>query len=172
MLLGLGLLYVGAVLVLNGLWLLGRIEDREIVVVNVVSGTVTLCVSLFWAFNPEANAGSIKAAALTLLFTATYFWVAYNRFIPVDGRGLGWFSLFVAITVAPVAIQGLQGADSPIALWMGWNWVGWGLLWFCYFLLLTLKKPMLRFTGAFTVFIGIVTGWLPGLSLLQGWIQP
>ena len=37
-------------LVLNGLWLLGHIEDREIVVVNVVSGTITLFISLFWAF--------------------------------------------------------------------------------------------------------------------------
>ena len=113
MLLGLGLLYVGAVLVLNGLWLLGHIEDREIVVVNVVSGTITLFVSLFWAFSSGANDGSIKGAALTLLFTATYFWVAYNRFSKVDGRGLGWFSLFVAITVAPVAVQSLQTATSP-----------------------------------------------------------
>ncbi|MFG1343401.1 AmiS/UreI family transporter [Xanthobacter autotrophicus DSM 431] len=172
MLLGLGLLYVGAVLVLNGLWLLGKIEDREIIVVNVVSGVVTLAISLFWAFNPAADAGSIKGAALTLLFTATYFWVAYNRVTKVDGRGLGWFSLFVAITVTPVAIQSLQGAASPIGIWMGWNWVGWGLLWFCYFLLLTLKQPILRFTGAFTVLIGILTGWAPGLSLLQGWIHP
>lgn len=172
MLLGLGLLYVGAVLVLNGLWLLGHIEDREIVVVNVVSGTITLFVSLFWAFNSGANDGSIKGAALTLLFTATYFWVAYNRFSKVDGRGLGWFSLFVAITVAPVAVQSLQTATSPIGVWMGWNWVGWGLLWFCYFLLLAMKQPILRFTGALTVLIGIVTGWAPGLSLLQGWVHP
>ncbi len=172
MLLGLGLLYVGAVLVLNGLWLLGKIEDREIIVVNVISGVVTLAISMFWAFNPEADAGSIKGAALTLLFTATYFWVAYNRVTKVDGRGLGWFSLFVAITVVPVAIQSLRGADSSISLWMGWNWVGWALLWFCYFLLLTMKQPILRFTGAFTVLIGIVTGWVPGVSLLQGWLNP
>lgn len=172
MLLGLGLLYVGAVLVLNGLWLLGQIEDREILVINVVSGVVTLGISTFWAFNPGATAGSIKGAALTLLFTATYFWVAHNRRVAVDGRGLGWFSLFVAITVAPVALDALRSASTPIAVWMGWNWVGWGLLWFCYFLLLTLRIPMLRFTGAFTVLIGVLTGWIPGLSLLQGWLQP
>ena len=39
---GLSLLYVGAVLVLNGLWMLGRIEDREIQVINFFAGGVSL----------------------------------------------------------------------------------------------------------------------------------
>ena len=81
MLLGFVLLYVGAVLFLNGLWLFGKIEDREILVINVVSGVVTFAVSLAWAFGPSADAASIKGAALTILFSTTYFWVAYNRVV-------------------------------------------------------------------------------------------
>ena len=38
MLLGLSLFYVGAVLILNGLWMLGRIGDREIAVINLFTG--------------------------------------------------------------------------------------------------------------------------------------
>ena len=38
MLLGLALLYVGAVLFLNGLWLMGRIGDNEISIINIFSG--------------------------------------------------------------------------------------------------------------------------------------
>jgi cytochrome c biogenesis protein ResB len=38
MYLGLGLLYVGAVLVLNGIWLLGYIQDREIWVMSIFTG--------------------------------------------------------------------------------------------------------------------------------------
>src|SRR6185437_9238102 len=79
MLLGLALFWVGAVLCLNGLWLLERIGDREIAVIDVFVGFVTLLVSLFLAFGPGANAATVKAAALTLLFTFTYFWVAWNR---------------------------------------------------------------------------------------------
>ncbi len=90
MLLGLALLFVGAVLFLNGLWLTGRIGDREIAVINIFVGGLTLVVALYSAFGPGADAGSIKGAALTLLFTFTYLWVAYNRFNDVDGRGLGW----------------------------------------------------------------------------------
>lgn len=39
-------------------------------------GSLTLLVALFLAFGPAADAGSIKAAALTLLFSFTYLWVA------------------------------------------------------------------------------------------------
>lgn len=170
MLLGFGLLYVGAVLFLNGLWLHGKIDDREIAVINVVSGFATLAVVISWAFGPGADLGSVKAAALTLLFTATYFWVAYNRFADVDGRGLGWFSLFVAITTVPVMIGGFASIQSTLDTWMAINWVIWGALWFMYFLLLALKKDILGPTASFTVFAGVVTGWVPGYLILDGWL--
>lgn len=168
MLLGLGLLYVGAVLFLNGLWLLGRIGDNEIWVINVFAGFITLAISLYLAFGPGADAGSIKAAALTLLFTFTYFWVALNRHNGADGRGLGWFSLFVAITVVPVAIDTLRSADSTWGVWFGLCWAAWAFLWFLFYLLLAQQKPILKFTGMVTVIQGILTGWLPGYLLLEG----
>ena len=130
MLLGLSLLYVGAVLCLNGLWLLGRIGDKEIWVINVFSGGVTLLISLQMAFGANADAGSIKGAALTLLFSFTYLWVAFNRFNGADGRGLGWFSLFVAITAIPVAIETLQTATTTWGTWFGLSWAAWAVLWF------------------------------------------
>ena len=79
MLLGLALFYVGAVLFLNGIWVMGYIEDREISVINVFVGTLTLLVSLFLALGPNADLDSVRAAAFTLLFTFTYYWVAWNR---------------------------------------------------------------------------------------------
>lgn len=168
MLLGFALLYVGAVLFLNGLWLLGHIQDREIVVINVVSGFVTLAVAMSSAFGAGADLTTVKAAALTLLFTTTYLWVAYNRVVTVDGRGLGWFSLFVAITVVPVALGTFAQASSVTDLWMAMNWSAWALLWFMYFLLLALQKPILRATGLVTLLVGIGTGWLPGYLMLEG----
>lgn len=172
MLLGMALLYVGAVLFLNGLWLLGKVDNREIVVINVVSGFVTLCVALYSAFGPGADAASIRGAALTLLFTTTYLWVAYNRYAEVDGRGLGWFSLFVAITAVPVALQSLGAVNSAVDVWLALNWVAWAVLWFMFFLLLALKKPIQRLTGIVTAAVGVVTGWLPGFLLLGDMIRP
>jgi hypothetical protein len=169
MLLGLSLLYVGAVLFLNGLWLLGRIGDREIWIINVFSGGLTLLVSLRLALAADADAASIRAAALTLLFTFTYFWVAINRNNKrADGRGLGWFSLFVAITAVPVSIETLLSANTLWGVWFGLCWAAWGILWFLFFVLLALQKPISRVTGWLTVLEGILTGWLPGYLLLSG----
>lgn len=168
MLLGLVLLYVGAVLSLNGLWLMGRIADNEIAVINVFVGGLTLLIALFLAFGPGADLASVKAAGLTLLFSFTYLWVAVNRHNDADGRGLGWFCLFVAITAVPVAIDTLASADSTWGIWFGLNWAAWSVLWFMFFLLLALGKPIGKVTGAVTTIQGILTGWIPGLLLLYG----
>ncbi|RDD60316.1 AmiS/UreI family transporter [Ferruginivarius sediminum] len=172
MLLGLALLYVGAVLFLNGIWMLGKIDDKEIFIINIFSGGITLLVALYLAFGPGADAGSIRAAALTLLFTFTYLWVAYDRFVEVDGRGLGWFSLFVSITVVPVAVQTLGTAQGTWDVWFGLCWAAWAVLWFMFFVLLAMKRPIQRVTGVVTTLQGILTGWLPGFLLLEGVLGP
>ncbi|SMC94632.1 AmiS/UreI family transporter [Primorskyibacter flagellatus] len=166
--LGFLLLYVGVVLVLNSLWLAGKIEDREIVVINVVSGTAALLVALVLVFGSDADAGSIRAGSLTLLFATTYFWVAYNRLVAVDGRGLGWFSLFVSITIVPASLKALTTAQTTLDIWMGVNWALWAVLWFMYFLLLAMKRPILKATAAMTLLTGIVSGWIPGFLILDG----
>jgi hypothetical protein len=170
MLLGFSLFYVGAVLFLNGLWLLGQISDREIAIINIFVGGITFLIAVYLAFGPTADAASIKGAALLLLFTFTYLWVAINRFNGADGRGLGWFSLFVSITAVPVAVDTLRTANSLWDYWFGFCWVGWSILWFMYFLLLARKLNIARITGFVTALEGVLTGWLPGYLLLNGLI--
>lgn len=168
MLLGLSLFYVGAVLILNGLWMLGRIDDREIWVINLFTGGITLLVSLRLALGGDADSASIKAAAFSLLFSFTYLWVAFNRFSGADGRGLGWFSLFVAITAVPVAIDTLIGSSSLWDVWFGLSWAAWAGLWFLFFLVLAREKPLARLTAFTAIVEGVLTGWLPGYLLLTG----
>lgn len=165
---GLVLLYVGAVLFLNGLWLLGRIQDREISVINIFSGGLTLLIALYLAFGPGSSLESIQAAAQVLLFSFTYLWVAINRYNGADGRGLGWYCLFVALTAVPIAYTVLAGAASTWGVWLGLNWAAWAVLWFLFFLLLALKKPIARLTGLVTAIEGVLTGWVPGYLLLTG----
>ena len=172
MLLGFALLYVGAVLFLNGIWLMGEISDNEIAVINFLVGGITLIIALYLAFGPRADANTIKAAALLLLFTFTYLWVAYNRYSGADGRGLGWFSLFVAITSVPVAAETLSTAKTTWDYWFGLCWVAWAVVWFMFFLLLVRKMNIARLTGAVTTVVGVFTGWLPGYLLLIGAMGP
>lgn len=169
MILGLALFWVGAVLFLNGIWLMGKIGDREITVIDTFVGGLTLIVALHFAFGPGADAASIKAAALTLLFSFTYFWVAWNRWNGADGRGLGWFCLFVAITTVPVFLDTFAHAKTTWDFWFGISWLSWGVLWFLFFLILALGRTQLtRSTGFLCMLQGIYTGWIPGYLLLSG----
>lgn len=168
MLTGLSFLFVGAVLSLNGIWMLGRIGDREITVINLVTAAITAAVAASLAFGADASLLTVKAAALTLLFSTTYIWVAANRIFGFDGRGLGWFSLFVAITVLPVAVETWAAARTPFSHWIALCWAAWAVLWFLYFLMLAIGKPIQKPTAWFTLFCGIATAWLPGIFLLNG----
>ena len=107
---------------------MGRIGDREIAIINISSGAVTGSVAAYLAFGLGADAASAKAAALTLLFTFTYLWVAYNRLHDVDGRGLGWYSLIVAITIVPVALITRSEATTLWGYRFGTCWAAWAIV--------------------------------------------
>ena len=165
---GFVLLFVGVVLILNSVWMFGKIADREIVLINLLVAIITFAVALKAAFGVDADLTSVKSAAMTLLFSVTYLWIATNRAFDFDGRGLGWYSLIVAVTVLPVCIQGLLVADSLLTTWLALSWGIWSGLWFMYFLLLTLHYPIQNATAWATLFSGVFTGWLPAMLLLNG----
>lgn len=167
MLLPLSLLFVGAVLTLNGLWMMNRIADREIVVINLATAFITGTVAVLSMAGADTPA-AVKGAALTLLFSLTYLWVGMNRLTGSDGRGLGWFSLFVAISVVPEAVVTLRHATDGMTLWLGMCWACWAGLWLLYFLLLAFRWPLERTTAAATLASGILTAWMPALAMLYG----
>jgi hypothetical protein len=164
---GVMLLFVGAVLFLNGLWILGYVDDREIGIINIFVGVLGLAVATISL--TQGLLPAFEFAAYILLFAFTYLWVAYNRYSGADGRGLGWFCLFVAVTAVPVSLTVLSGAGGhPWLTWLGLDWAAWAVLWFMYFLLLALKRPIARITGWVTLVEGIFTAWLPGYLILSG----
>lgn len=166
---GLILLYVGAVLFVNGLWLLGFAQDREVAILNVFTGFVGIVVAVFAV--AQGDLASVQLAAYVLLFAFTYLWVAYNQYSGTDGRGLGWYCLFVAITAVPVAFITLGNSGGETFLvWLGLNWAAWAVLWFLYFMLLALQRPIRRLTAYVTTVEGVVTAWIPGFLVLNGYL--
>lgn len=167
--LGLVLLYVGAVLFVNGIWLLGHITPREVAIMNVFTGLVGLVVAVFAV--AQQDLASVQLAGYVLLFAFTYLWVAYNQYIDAEGSGLGWYCLFVAITAVPVSIITLTNTGGDTFLvWLGLSWAVWAVLWFLYFLLLAVKRPIQQLTAYVTIGAGIATAWLPGFLALNDYI--
>jgi hypothetical protein len=188
MLLGVVLLYVGAVLVVNGIWLLGQarvaaagpeaaeghptlIENREVAVLNVFTGFVGVVAAVTLAVqgNQDGDLASIRSAGYILLFAFTYLWVAANQFLNAGGHGFGWYCLFVAITAVAAGIYTFSNADgNDASIYLGVDWFAWAVLWFLFFLLLALERPIARVTGWLTILVGVGTSWVFAILLLEG----
>jgi putative amide transporter protein len=187
--LGVVLLYVGAVLVINGIWLIGQarvaaageagataaeshpffIQGREVTVINVFTGFVGVVAAVTFMVqgNRDDDIAEIRSGGLILLFAFTYLWVAANGFLNAGGRAFGWYCLFVAITALPAALYTFNNANgNDASIYLGIDWIAWAILWFMFFLLLALDRPIARVTGAVAVLEGIGTAWVFGLLLL------
>ncbi len=92
-----GLLYVGAVLFLNGVMLLGKADPKSIAVFNVfVGGLQVLTPTVLIVAHLDDPTALLNASGI-YLFGFTYLYVGIGLLGDLDTSGVGWFSLFVAI---------------------------------------------------------------------------
>src|SRR5262245_32943514 len=162
-----GLFYVGAVLFLNGVMILGKIDTKAGAVFNLFVGLLQVVTPTFLIFTAAGDPNIILNAAGLYLFGFTYLYVGIGLLAGLDSTGVGWFSLFVAI-----AALGFSWAnfwifrDNPF----GVIWLYWSFLWFLFFLLFGLKWDGLNnYVGWVTAIEGWVTAAIPGFLLLTGY---
>ena len=160
-----GLLYVGAILFLNGTMLLGWIDPKSAAPLNIFVGVLQVITPTYLIINADGDATKILAASGLYLFGFTYLYVGWNLLGNLDGTGLGMFSLFVAVSAVVYSIISFDASD-PV---FGVIWLYWAFLWSLFYLLLGRKQDGLgRYTGAVAAIQGIVTGALPAFLLLTG----
>ncbi|MCL2308655.1 MAG: AmiS/UreI transporter [Proteobacteria bacterium] len=159
--LGVALLFIGAVLIVNGIGLTGRIEPKDSALFNLLVGLLAFLINAIGLIHAGATSDYLGAAG-GLLFAFTYLYLAGVQWYGLKGVGLGWYCLFVAITALAYAALAL-GQDTRVVI----MWLVWSSLWFFFFLALALQRS-LRFLPAYTVVVGIGTCWVPGLLMLTG----
>lgn len=161
-----GLLYVGAVLFINGLMLLEIIPGKSAAILNFFVGTMQVVFPTLIILQANNDLSVIFGAAGLYLFGFTYLYVGVLQMTGISGEGLGWFSLFVAACAVTIGILQFTLVADPV---FGVIWFVWAVLWFLFFLLLGLGRASLtRMTGWFTVFISHLTGTIPAFFLLLG----
>ncbi|PJM95596.1 AmiS/UreI family transporter [Streptomyces sp. CB01373] len=166
-----GLLFVGAVLFMNGLLLLGKVEARAGAILNLFVGTLQVLTPTYLIFTAGDDPKKILAASGLYLFGFTYLYVGIGLLANLDTTGVGYYSLFVAIAALGYSYANFHLLnDAPF----GVIWLYWALLWFLFFLLLGLKMEHLRaYTGWITAIEGWITGAIPAALLLSGyWKHP
>jgi hypothetical protein len=161
-----GLLYVGAVLFINGLSLLGWVKGKSLVPMNLFVGLLQIVTPLYLIFTANGDPAVILLASGLFLFGFTYLYVAINNTFNLDGSGLGWFCLFV-VFAAPVYAWFNFREGTPAGNVLAVLWISWAYLWFLFWLVLSLGKTSLtRYTGAVCATQGIITGLIPALILI------
>lgn len=161
-----GLLYVGAVLILNGLMLLGHVDARAAAPLNFFVGGLQVITPTYLIFTSGGDADTILGASGLYLFGFTYLYVGFNLLGGLDGTGLGWFSAFVAGCALVFAGLNFGRLDDPA---FGVIWLYWAVLWTLFWVVLGLKREeWTRFTGLVAIVAGVFTAAIPAFMLLTG----
>ncbi len=161
-----GLLFVGAVLFINGAMLLGWVDAKSAAPINFFVGVLQIITPTYLIFTANGDADTILSAAGLYLFAFTYLYVGLNLSFDLDGTGLGYFCLFVFLSALVYSGLNFVRFKDP---GFGVIWLYWAFLWLLFFLVLGRKQEGLsRYTGAVCAIQGWVTAWLPALLLLTG----
>lgn len=161
-----GLLYVGAILFLNGLALMGLVKGTGATPLNWFVGILQVVTPTYLIFTANGNVDQIFGAAGLYLFGFTYLYVAMSNTWGFDATGLGYYSLFVAVIAVGYAIvNAVRYQDYAFFV----IWLQWAFLWFLFFLLMGLGKTSITwFTGGVAAVQGWITGAIPAFLLLIG----
>lgn len=144
------LLFGGVALFLNSLVLLGKVDMKSAGVFSLFTGILQTFIAtwLLIGASPEEQFG----LASIYLFAFTYLYVGVTFILNLDGRGVGWFSLFVSIAAAFYGVMAIVVADPMGAL----TWFFWSLLWGLFFFGMGLGRP----NEAITARVALVLSWL------------
>jgi hypothetical protein len=124
-----GLLFVGAVLFLNGLLFLGKADAKVVAVFNLFVGVLQTAIP-FYLIATAKGPEEILGAAGIFLFGFTYLYVGIVNLAGLSSDGIGWYSLWVAVMATGFGLTNiLRFHDTPTGLlWLQWA-VLWGLFW-------------------------------------------
>src|ERR1700744_2559628 len=160
-----GLMFVGAVLFVNGLLFLGRIDARGAAVFNLFVGALQTAVP-FYLIAHATSANAILGDAGIFLFGFTYLYVGIINLAGISAVGLGWYSAWVALLAAAFGITEFTRFHAPTTglLWLQWS-VLWGMFWFVRALGRERLTPV---AGWMTLIMSFTTCTVPGYLLLLG----
>jgi hypothetical protein len=164
-----GLMFVGAVLFINGLLFLGKIDAKGAATFNLFVGALQVAIP-FYLIATASSTDELLLASGIFLFGFTYLYVGISNLAGQEPAGLGWYSLWVAIMACTFGVTEIVKFDEPT---IGLLWLQWSVLWGLFFLILALGYERLTtVTGVLTVILAFTTCTIPGYLLLLGeWDQ-
>jgi hypothetical protein len=162
----LGLLFVGSVLLVNGLALLGRVEAAAAAPINLFVGALLVVVVMYLALPATDDLTPVFSAAGFLLFGFVYLYVGILNLTGHAATGVGWYCAWAAgVSLVIALVTFIRDGDVKF----GVLWLLWSLLFAMFFVVLGLGRTQFTVvTGWITVVESFITATIPGLLLLLG----
>ena len=163
--LGVCLLFVGIVLINNGMCTLYNVDGKSAAVMNILTGVLSVFINFL-----SLVQGNYYAAGTGLLFGFTYLFVAFTKILKLSPIPFAWFSSFVAVNAVIFGtVEGFLGSEAlgivPDIRWAA-IWYLWAILWGTAFVEDIMGKKLGKFVPLLQIFEGVVTAWIPGVMLL------
>ena len=102
--LGVCLLFVGIVLINNGMCTLYKVDGKSAAVMNLLTGGLSVFINFV-----SLVQGNYYAAGTGLLFGFTYLFVAFSKIYKLSPIPFAWFSTFVAVGKFVPLLQVFEG---------------------------------------------------------------
>lgn len=165
-----GLFLSGAVLFLNSLMLLGKAEAKSVGIFNIFIGTVQMVIPFYLIVVSDQTNWDIYNNAPIFLFGLTYLYVGITLIKGLEGNGLGWFCLWVAIVAVFYTVTSIIYFNDVVS---ALTWGMWAFLWFLFFLSNALNKKIEQYIGIVAFVQSWVTLTVPALLYFIGiWNTP
>jgi putative amide transporter protein len=160
-----GLMFVGAVLFVNGLLFLGKVDAKSAGVFNLFVGGLQTAIP-FYLISHAKTPDEILLASGIFLFGFTYLYVGISNLAGHEPLGLGWYSAWVAIMACAFGVTNIVKFNDPT---IGLLWLQWSVLWGMFFLVLGLGiERLTALAGWATLILSFTTCTIPGFLLLLG----
>lgn len=160
-----GLFLSGAVLFLNSLMLLGKADGKSVGIFNIFIGTIQIIIPFYLMVGSGQDHWELYNDASIFLFGLTYLYVGFTLWKGLEGSGLGWFSLWVAVIGIVYTITSFIHFHNVVnAL----TWGMWAFLWFLFFLSNALNKKIDHYIGRVAFVQSWVTLTMPALLYFLG----
>jgi hypothetical protein len=162
-----GLLFVGAVLFVNALLLLGKVDGKSAAPFNLFVGGLQTVVPFYLIATAETEDEILLASGI-FLFGFTYLYVGITNAADLSPTGLGWYCLWVVILAVAFSLVNFIRFDDTK---FGFIWLNWAVLWGLFWLVLGLGRARLTaFTGWTTLILSFTTCTIPAfLILIEEW---
>lgn len=163
------LLFVGAVLLVNGLVFLGRVDAKAAIPINILAGSLLVLTALLQVAavsptSPDYRMVAFGAVGFTL-FGFTYLTVGANSLFGGTGTALGWYCGWAALIAATLATVNFASFTDPRLAWL---WVAWSVLFLSFFLALISGNHQLGYAaGILAIIQSVTTASIPGLMMID-----